>query len=136
MNEYAIEFANSIKCVVEGEWADASSDVTLPSTVHGPAEHAIAGLARPTGGMSKVGGCAVQRVSVSAYCTEYFVSSLTCLAAARGGRPARGRFGLTKWFIAPMSRSSSVQLSQRWREKLSCLRMRISLLATQPNLTT
>jgi hypothetical protein len=83
MNEYASKFANSIKCVVEGEWVDASSDVTLPSTEYGPAEHAIAGLARPAGGMSKVGGCAVQRVSVAAYCTEYFVG---CGA----GRPAPG----------------------------------------------
>jgi hypothetical protein len=90
------------------------------------------------GGMSKVGGCAVPRVSVAAYSTEYVVGSLISLPVPRRGegvRP-RGRFGLTKWFIVPMSRSSSVQLSQKRREKLSWFRMRISLRATQPNLTT
>jgi hypothetical protein len=83
MNEYRSEVANSIKFVVEGEWVDASSkapiDVISPATEHGPAEHAIAGLGRAAGGMSRLAGCGVQRVSVAAYCTEYFVSYLTHL---------------------------------------------------------
>jgi hypothetical protein len=68
MNEYSSEAANPIKFVVEGEWVDASSDAPIdvisPPTKHGPAEHAIAGLGRAAGGMSKLAGCAVQRVSV------------------------------------------------------------------------
>jgi hypothetical protein len=78
MNKYSSEVANSIKFVVEREWVDASSDaptdVISPLTKHGSAEHAIAGLGRAVGGMSRLAGCAVQRVSVAAYCAEYFVS--------------------------------------------------------------
>jgi hypothetical protein len=42
------------------------------------------------GGMPKVAGCAVQQVSVAAYCTEYIISSLPICAAAWGGHPAPG----------------------------------------------
>jgi hypothetical protein len=124
MNEYASDVANSIIFFVGGEWVDASSgapiDVISPSTEHGPTEHGIAGLGRArswrhsAGGMSKVAGCAVQRVMVAAHGPEYFVGYLNPSAPRRGeGVRLRGRFGRTKWFIAPMSRSNSVQVSQR-----------------------
>jgi hypothetical protein len=64
MNEYASKVTNSINFVVEGEWEDESSDapvdVISPSPEHGPAEHAMAGLGRVVGGMSKLAGCAVK----------------------------------------------------------------------------
>jgi hypothetical protein len=73
MNEFASEVANWVKFLVEGEWVDASSDtpidVITSSTEHSPAEHGIAGLGRAAGGMSKLAGCAVQRVSVAVYNT-------------------------------------------------------------------
>jgi hypothetical protein len=118
MNEYASEVANSIKfrrgriggcverradrcnIVIDRAWPDRTPDSRTPP---GSGPH-----------VPKVAGCAGQRVSVAAYCTEYFVGWLNPSGPRRGeGVRPRGRFGRTKWFIASMSRSSSVQVSQR-----------------------
>jgi hypothetical protein len=79
MNENASEVTNSIKFVVDGEWMEASSDVPIDmissSTEYGPVECGIAGRRRAAGGIPRLAGRAVQRVSVVAHCTEYFVGS-------------------------------------------------------------